>query len=361
MASGLPGSIGSCLRAFAALAGAGLLAAQATEAARPVNGAHYYGFAGDEFGDVEHLTYLSAEVQVSGSGRRLSHRNGGSYVSWTADCRLDRRGYVSGRIRLAAPGRRQVRVRRDGTFSLARRQGPVRFRLRGRFVAPGYARIVYRAGRPPQRPRDPRRPGICRSGRQRAAVYMDGEPPFSGCQTQRAQTVARTATGRIFRQYQLTNQGDFFPHVYACLFDGGERITLGQDYDDEGVDAPRQAGPFAAYAGVGCGISGCTSSIEVHDLRDGRRISQMAPTSGAVSGPNRVVDLELKDDASVAWSATQSEWFTSAEPLREIWASDSLGRRMLDSGPGIDLTSLTLTDSTLTWINGGVQRSASLD
>jgi hypothetical protein len=45
----------------------------------------------------------------------------------------------------------------------------------------------------------------------------------------------------------------------------------------------------------------------------------------------------------------------------EVWALDSHGQRLLDSGPGIDLQSLTLDGSTLTWTNADTPRSATLD
>jgi hypothetical protein len=41
--------------------------------------------------------------------------------------------------------------------------------------------------------------------------------------------------------------------------------------------------------------------------------------------------------------------------------SDAQGRRMLDGGPGLDTQSLTLSGSTLTWVNDGQTRSATLN
>jgi hypothetical protein len=48
-------------------------------------------------------------------------------------------------------------------------------------------------------------------------------------------------------------------------------------------------------------------------------------------------------------------------PRREVWALDTHGQRVLDVGPDIDLASLTLDGSTLTWTNAGTPRSATLD
>ncbi len=47
-----------------------------------------------------------------------------------------------------------------------------------------------------------------------------------------------------------------------------------------------------------------------------------------------------------------------AAPAWEVWAFDSHGQRVLDSGPNLELHSLELNGSTLTWIKDGTTRSA---
>jgi hypothetical protein len=44
-----------------------------------------------------------------------------------------------------------------------------------------------------------------------------------------------------------------------------------------------------------------------------------------------------------------------------VWALDSHGQRILDSGPDVAANSLELNESTLAWTNGGSERSATLD
>ena len=109
-----------------------------------------------------------------------------------------------------------------------------------------------------------------------------------------------------------------------------------------------------AYAALGQSFcpNGCGYGVQVRDLRTGRQ-------TRAAAAPGRVADLELKDNGSVAWISDPSLFlpqFTS----RTVWADDTAAdERVLDSG-NISERSLTLTDSTLTWLKDGVVRSATL-
>ena len=71
-----------------------------------------------------------------------------------------------------------------------------------------------------------------------------------------------------------------------------------------------------------------------------------------------MTDLELKDNASVAWIARAAPYASDRNP--SPWAYDNAGKRRLDTG-AIELTSLELSGSTLTWVKEGLPRSATLD
>ena len=185
-------------------------------------------------------------------------------------------------------------------------------------------------------------------------------PPFSGCRSQRARTLVETSTGRVFEQNRLVSNVEFFPYAYACDFETNRRVTLGRDWDDEQIDVPRQAGALVAFARVGCGVGSCGASIKVLDLRDGHVVATGAGAPGPPFGPHLVRDLVLKENGSVAWTVGRGSFGDPGYFAQELWVRDGQGERLLDSGAGLDPTSLTLTDSTLTWINGGVVRSATL-
>ena len=332
------------LAAFAAVA----TGAAPASGAVPPGGSHFYGFEGPQR-NVDDFLPTSGVLRVSSGGRRFRS----SYVKVLFEGGCQARDF---RVRLG----RRIRIRRSGRFSLRDRRGARRFRVVGRFVSPRYARIAYRA-RAPRRGRGRRR--SCRTS-GRVALYRNGEPPYSGCRTQRAKTVLRTAGARVFRQFRRVPRSDgFFPHVYACVIDNGRRFALGRDYDDERIESLRLSDPFVAYARVECGGVGCVSHrIEVLDLRDGTRrtLTQLHSPPGGF--PTTIPDLELRDTGSVAWIVrTYREPRNPGSEVREVWASDRQGQRMLDSGTGIDPGSLTLSGPVLSWRKDGAPRSAAID
>jgi hypothetical protein len=343
-----------------------VVGASPANAARPVKDAHYYGFDG-RLGDVNtakpnaRFFNLSAKLRVSRTGRRVSGRGDGFYIRYGFACRRGR-DYVSGTFPLAGRGMPGPPIRRGGGFALAKSRGDARLRLRGRFVSREAATLVYRVSIVPAPSTNGRRPGRCRSGPTRVALFRDGEPPFSDCRSQRATKLISGATGRLFVQYRLTSQG-FMPYVFGCLFDTDRRFALGQSYDDQQVALPRLVGPFAAWAVEGCPAGPCTGSIQVRNLRTGA-FAHRAIFPGSPLNPyfSLFTDLELKENASFAWIATHWAQPGSAQERlgTEVWALDGLGRRILDTGPDINPGSLRLEGSTLTWENDGVERSAAL-
>lgn len=324
-------------------------------AASPIKGARYFGFHGDVY-EAGELTLLSQDAGV-----RVSRRGGtftrGSYLKYDFLCGSRGSG-PEGTIDLAPRRGRRLRIRRNGTFSLVKREGRVTFRLHGRFVTRRAAQLVYRVRVALRRP-NRRGPRICASGPKRVALYRNGQPPFSGCGA-RAHELVRGSTGRVFEQYRLLGNGrggggEFYPHAYGCLYETDKRVLLGRNYDDETVDLPRVAGPYSAYEQSGC------CSIVVIDLRSGARVRTVG-SLGSYSSmdfyPGRAVsDLELKANSSLAWISQARN--TGARP--EVWGLDALGQRMLDSGADIDSGSLSLSGSTLTWRRGGAVRSATLN
>jgi hypothetical protein len=349
-----------------ALVAAGTFAGHGTAAATPAKPGRYYGaFIGAATSPFPYFP-IDAQLAVSRSGRSLKTD---SYVDFDFPCARERSGYhASGRLRLA-PRRGRVRIRRDGSFALrkrqrtrgpevlaasARRRGPVRFRLRGRFQRNGAVRLVYRVRSTPRRPRNRARPGVCVSPPQVARLYLDGKPPFSGCRSQPAWTLVQGKRGRVFTQWRFVRGDGFFPYVFACLFDANLRIPLGWDWDTDTVELPTLSEPFVAYVlGTHC----CLRRITVRDLRDGTVVHRTDNASSESGADLEVRSLVLSNLGSVAWIVVRSY------PGRriEVWALDSSGLRMLDSGRQIAPRSLRLNGSTLSWVKRGVVRSATLE
>jgi hypothetical protein len=102
------------------------------------------------------------------------------------------------------------------------------------------------------------------------------------------------------------------------------------------------------------------AAIGLRDLRAGAVVRWVEPTANRADGPFRVVDLELKENGALAWTVARGSWTDPQFSARELWVSDAQGQRVLDGGPGLETQSLTLSGSTLTWVNEGQTRSATL-
>jgi hypothetical protein len=257
-------------------------------------------------------------------------------------------------------------VGRGGKFAMAGRRGGLRYSFRGRFASPHHASLTYRVRFPVPtvvgRPRQ-----WCSSGDVRTEADLNGDPPYSGCRGQpRSTWLLSTATGRVFQQPKLVAHSYYVPYVYACSFDAGRRVTLGPDADPNVIGGLRLTGQFVAYVRYYiCGSGPCPNSLEaidVRDLRDGSLVREASRFSGSFAG---IDALELAESGAMAWTLTSAATWDGSYPLpersrHEVWAHDSAGERVLDSGPEVDPKSLQLSGSTVSWTNGGVTRSEEL-
>ena len=300
------------------------LGAEPAAAARPVKGALYVDYD------------ARAKLRVSKSGHRLSPRS-------TIVAR--RPGCAAPPVRFGSP----VRLGAGGRFRLVERAGRFVLRVRGRFVTRDRVRIVYRG---------------CGTGPTRLIAHRTGPIRVRDCHAHRAKTLLRTSAGRVFHQlaWRPGRSGpggnSWIDLAYGCLFPVNEAFALGQDDDDDlDLSSFRLVAPYVAYEEQSCVGLGCGFSVTVRDLRGGSRVRK-APEP-ATDSFGKVTDLELKDNGSVAWISNSPPF--SPTPARSVWASDGLGTRRLDTGPDIALGSLVLNGSVLSWVNGGLSRSAGLE
>lgn len=300
-----------------------LIAASPADAARPVKGALYVDYSS------------VANLWVSENGRSFSPR---STVTWEWTC--------APTIRVGSR-RNRVHITKGGRFGSVERTGGWVFRVKGRFATSDRVRLNYRILR---------RGNQCKLGSRKVTAYRAGAPlRFRDCRTHKAKTLLRTATGRVFQDYvwRARRSGpegtNWIDAAFACLFSESKAVELGQDDDDDyDLDDFRLAGPYVAYEEQGCVGLGCGSGVIVRDLRDGRKVREAPDAFSDTFGS--VTDLELKENGSVAWMGSST-----------VWASDSLGTRLLDEGPDLVHGSLELNGSALSWVNGAVSRSATLE
>lgn len=188
-----------------------------------------------------------------------------------------------------------------------------------------------------------------------------------GCFPKDGHGVLRTDRARIF-----SRPGG--PDFYGCLFATGRPLAIGEEEaPDSGsgtfLNGFRVAGPFVAYIESGSGrYEPTVDHLWLYDLR--RSHDEDLATFGFLYPPPypaplrkvRITDMELKRTGATAWihQPLLADTFDSPLGPPQVMKHDRGGTASLDTGPGIDPKSLTLSGSTLTWTNGGQPRTATL-
>ena len=165
-------------------------------------------------------------------------------------------------------------------------------------------------------------------------------------------TIAHTSKARLF-SYEA-NGND-----YACLYSNGHPRYVSTTEHFE-YPLVRFAAPYIAYVP---NVEAVPDDVHVMDMRTGHTHTYAAVKPIGTFICEQVESLAVKRDGAVAWIATN---FLSSlcEPMAgatiEVRAHDKLGLRVLDSGLAIKPKSLSLSGSTLRWVDGGATRTATL-
>jgi hypothetical protein len=194
-----------------------------------------------------------------------------------------------------------------------------------------------------------------------AIAPVAGAADTGRCASSASTTVYRSSEGRIFKK-----RG----HLYSCSYREGRKFRL----VESGFRGEDRYGPFrvhsryAAYVyRPSCGA--CESNgayVLVQDLHTGKHRTFVSAMGGRPVEPadgiaQRVTDLVLKQNGSVAWIVVQTDNATSPATTRvQVRARDSNGGRRLDESLEIDRDSLRLDTSTLHWRRGATARTAQL-
>jgi hypothetical protein len=186
------------------------------------------------------------------------------------------------------------------------------------------------------------------------------------CGPKRAETLAKSSRARIFRR-RGSPSDSYRRTTLGCLFSRrGDAIPL-----DEPANSNLALPPFALkgrYVAYNNHITDDIPSsyaVVVMSLRSGgfKHITAALADHRAASA----TDLALKRDGSVAWIACPEGIPTQtcdpeqiAEVGFQVWKNDRAGVRQLDRGMEIDPKSLRRRGSHISWLNGGVRRTAKL-
>jgi hypothetical protein len=165
-------------------------------------------------------------------------------------------------------------------------------------------------------------------------------------------TIAQSKRARIFEDHRDEND-------YACLYSNGHPRLLSPS-EHYGYPIVRFAGPYVAF--VPTTRSAREGNVWVMDLRSGHKHSyvEVQPFENGICG--EAVSLVLKSDGALAWTARNylEGCPQSPPPTVEVRVHDRHGLRVLETAPGIVATSLHISGSTVSWVNGGSTRTATL-
>lgn len=153
--------------------------------------------------------------------------------------------------------------------------------------------------------------------------------------------------------------------VFGCSFARARSFRLGggaRSIRESSVGLAAVAATDTAYSLSDFGVDTVRADVIVRRLTDGRTLADFPATARNVAeGIQSVGSLAVKADGSVAWIGSVHS-IVAGHRLIEVHAADAPGftDEVLDSGPGIDPTSLRLHGSTLTWKDGASTRRATL-
>lgn len=122
------------------------------------------------------------------------------------------------------------------------------------------------------------------------------------------------------------------------------------------------AAPRVSYAETFYGVDTSVLAVVVKDLSKGTAAYCRVAFTEAPAPRPAVTKIALSATWSVGWigrSRTMQQ--SGRSPLTPtVGVCDSAGSRVIESGNGLDLHSLALHGTQLTWLNGGQQHSTRL-
>jgi len=151
--------------------------------------------------------------------------------------------------------------------------------------------------------------------------------------------------------------------IYGCLFKRGAAVALITGKSElTRVGRVVLRGATVAFERDFMGVDFSDSSVSTLELATGHRTTFPSWTFGEPGLPESfysVTDLALDAAGSAAWITRRTG--VSGPVGYEVLGAPRKGHAVLmDSGAGIDPRSLALGGGRLSWLNGGVRRSAAL-
>jgi hypothetical protein len=177
----------------------------------------------------------------------------------------------------------------------------------------------------------------------------------SQCGPAGAKTLASDSQARVY-----SSNGS----VYGCADATGHRYLLASDETRPGqphIGKVALAGVDVAYGETTFSVDTGSATVTVRQLDNGRRLKSLAALTVPV-GPESFESVDsvvVKPDGAVAWIATAAS-IVHHENQTQVLRADRRGEASLDTGTGIETSSLRLRRSRLSWRDGSGAQSATL-
>lgn len=193
-----------------------------------------------------------------------------------------------------------------------------------------------------------------------------GAPKRVHCEPPHGSTLLETRKVRVFAMpAESEGEGSIAGRpVFGCLKRIGRQRLLNAPGEQSGywfgVDEHALAvhAPLVAYAFTAYYTDSHKTSVRVRNLNTNATVRGCPAGSGlAPRRLPRVAQIVLNGRGAIAWSV---EGGTFGTPFAVV-ACDAGGQHVLDSGEGIDLESLSLQGSVVSWLDDGSRREALLE
>jgi hypothetical protein len=121
------------------------------------------------------------------------------------------------------------------------------------------------------------------------------------------------------------------------------------------------AGDLAAYGLTKFGIDTVRATVVVRRLTDGTEVKELSATRAVgAEAFESIGSVVVMANGAVAWIGSEHSIAAGRRTAIEVHAAGADGDRVLASGPRIDLASLRLHGSQLSWVDSGTTRHATL-
>lgn len=184
----------------------------------------------------------------------------------------------------------------------------------------------------------------------------------SRCAPAHAQTIAQD---RYVRVYSLGGKASRQSGTYVCLLRSGGTVALAKPgrYGPGSIDHIALAGTIVAYTDSTHGVDTGSTDIVVVNVATRRTLLTVPGAGGfidaCVIGFREVTDLVVTYRGSVAWIVRRGAH--CATGTFEVHRARTSGAAaLLEEGPAIAPGSLRVSGQTVSWENGGQQKSSSL-